>query len=394
MYLVDGRRYAAGESELQRALAAAYGRRHRPVCLCADPHAPFYITRLGAIYVLKRMPFTGNQHSIDCPHYEPPAELSGLGEVLGTAISESPNTGMTQLRVDFSLSKGAPHVVPQGVSKDGGVGRGAGASLTLRGLLHYLWNEAELTKWRPGFEGKRRWAVVRSHLLAAASNKILKGLPLTDVLYVPEAFSIDGATAIRSRRTVRFDRGLRRSTGCPPRKMILVGELKEVVQARIHFSAIIKHLPDMPFFMSSDLHRRTMRQFDRELSLWAGNPDCHLIVAATFGLSEWGQPALDELCLVLTSAQWIPLVDGFDKLLIDRLVCERRSFDKSLGFNSRLPPSAISAVLLDATSAPIPLAIDRDSDLGEGGMTLSNTELKKDGWRWHIDSTHMPALPT
>ncbi|WP_082549301.1 DUF1173 family protein [Rhizobacter sp. Root404] len=391
MYLVDGRRYATGGSELQHALAAAYVRRLRPVCLCADPHAPLYIARLGAIFMLKRMPFTGGQHAIACPHYEASEELSGMGQILGTAISESPDTGMTQLRVDFSLSKGATHAVPQAESADRGVASGTGAALTLRGLAHYLWREAELTRWRPGFDGKRTWGVVRSHLLTASSNKNVKGSPLTDVLYVPEAFTVAGADAIRARRKFRFDMGLRRSTSGPARKMILVGELKEVLPARIHFSAIIKHAPDMPFFMSSDLHRRTMRQFDCELSLWAGNPECHLLVVATFGLTDWGQPAIDEICLVLASAQWIPLVDGFDKLLIDRLVRDRRAFDKSLGFNSRLPPGAISAVLLDATSGPVPLAIDRD-DIDDQNAR-SDVGLTGASWRWQVHGTDMPALP-
>jgi len=45
-----------------------------------------YIAKVGNRYIVKRMPDTGQLHSPDCDSYEPPAELSGLGEVLGSAI--------------------------------------------------------------------------------------------------------------------------------------------------------------------------------------------------------------------------------------------------------------------------------------------------------------------
>lgn len=390
MYLVDGRRYEADEPGLERALAAAYDDRIRPLCLCCDPAVPVYITRLGGTFVLKRMPFTGSQHAVGCTHYEPREELSGLGEVLGTAISEDPDTGVTQLRVGFSLSKGAPRAVDAGAGQDSGSVRSDGARLSLRGLLHYLWREAELTKWRPAFDGKRSWPVVRSHLLAAASNKVLKAVSLADSLYIPEPFTVVEADAIRIRRERRFASGLKRN-GQAHSKMILIGELKEIIPTRCHFNVVIKHVPDAPFLLNTDLHRRMTRHFENELALWTGSAETHLIMAATFALTDWGQPMIDELCLVPTSAQWLPVDDGFEKQLIDRLVSERRAFDKSLGFNSKLPPGSISAVLLDARQAPVALALDRtldrELDLGAVARPASTT------WRWQVYTTEIPTLP-
>ena len=37
----------------------------------------------------------------------------------------------------------------------------SGTKLSLRGLLHYLWDQGELTRWQPGFAGKRTWSTVR-----------------------------------------------------------------------------------------------------------------------------------------------------------------------------------------------------------------------------------------
>jgi hypothetical protein len=66
-----------------------------------------YVARLGASdgYIVKRMPDTGSHHAPDCPSYEPPAEVSGLGQVLGSAITEDPATGETTLKLDFPMSK-------------------------------------------------------------------------------------------------------------------------------------------------------------------------------------------------------------------------------------------------------------------------------------------------
>ena len=63
------------------------------------------VARLGEGYIVKRIPGTGSHHAPDCPHYEPPAEFSGLGQVLGSAITEDPATGETTLKLDFPLSK-------------------------------------------------------------------------------------------------------------------------------------------------------------------------------------------------------------------------------------------------------------------------------------------------
>ncbi len=391
MYLVAGQRYEAHEHGLERALAAAYGERIRPLCLCSEPSLPVYITRLGVTFVLKRMPFTGSQHAVGCSHYEPPAELSALGEVLGSAISVDPDTGLTRLRVGFSLSKGAPRAVDARAAQDSASARSDGSRLSLRGLVHFLWREAELTKWRPAFAGKRSWAVVRSHLLSAASNKLLKGLSLVDALYVPEAFTVADAQAIRGRRRLRFAQGLRRP-GQTGSKMILIGELKEIVPTRSHFNVVVKHMPDAPFSLSTDLHRSMIRRFESELALCTASAETHLIIGATYSLADWGQPMIDELCLVSTTAQWLPVDDGFEKQLTDRLVSERRAFDKSLGFNSKLHSSSTSAVLLDAPQAPVALVLDRTGDSQLAGHVISPRPVAST-WRWQVHATDLPALP-
>ena len=64
---------------------------------------PMYIAQLGEHLVLKRMPNSGKAHAPDCDSFEPPPELSGLGQVMGSAIREDPDAGLTTLKLDLNL---------------------------------------------------------------------------------------------------------------------------------------------------------------------------------------------------------------------------------------------------------------------------------------------------
>lgn len=173
-YLIGGRRLEVGSAEFGEAIAAAHATHQRPRCLCLFEGVEMYVARLAGTdegFIVKRMPDTGCHHAPDCPSYEPPAELSGLGQVLGSAIAEDPITGETALKLGFALTKvGGRSTTPAaGVASDSVASDGT--KLSLRGLLHYLWDQAELTHWQPGFASKRSWGTVRRHLLLAAQNR-------------------------------------------------------------------------------------------------------------------------------------------------------------------------------------------------------------------------------
>ncbi|MFX8156693.1 DUF1173 family protein, partial [Acinetobacter baumannii] len=74
--------------------------------------------------------------------------------------------------------------------------RSDGTKLTMRGLMHFLMDEAGLTRWTPAMAGRRNWYVVRRELLKAASSKMTKGQPLPTLLHIPESFALDRADEI------------------------------------------------------------------------------------------------------------------------------------------------------------------------------------------------------
>ena len=201
VYEVGGQRFEAASRGFAEAVADAHAAHRRPRCMCLVDGVEMYVARLAGTdegFIVKRMPNTGSHHAPDCPSYEPPPESSGLGQVLGSAITEDPATGETTLKLDFSMSKIAGRSAMPTAGGDSDRVTSSGTKLSLRGLLHYLWDQADLTRWHPGFAGKRTWSTVRKHLLLAAENKIARGDSLRSRLYIPEVFSVEQRDAINA----------------------------------------------------------------------------------------------------------------------------------------------------------------------------------------------------
>ena len=87
VYEIAGRRFEIGSRGFAEAIADAHAAHQRPRCMCLVEGVEMYVARLGDGYIVKRMPDTGSHHAPDCPSYEPPAESSGLGQVLGSRRS-------------------------------------------------------------------------------------------------------------------------------------------------------------------------------------------------------------------------------------------------------------------------------------------------------------------
>jgi hypothetical protein len=394
VYEIAGRRFEVGSRGFADAIADAHATHHRPRCMCQVEGVEMYVARLGEGYIVKRMPDTGSHHSPDCPSYEPPAEFSGLGQVLGSAITEDPATGETTLKLDFPLTKmpGRSQVPPAGGDNDSVASDGT--KLTLRALLHYLWDQAELTRWHPGFAGKRTWATVRRHLLKATDHKLARGEALRARLYVPEPFSIDERDAINARRLAHWQEAVA-VPGKPQHLMLLVGEVKEIVPARYGFRVIVKHVPDQAFAIDEQLYRRLGHRFESELTLWGAFDTIRMIMVATFGLSSAGIPAIHELCLMPVTQQWLPVEDGFEKQLVERLVGENRSFVKGLHYNLGPGERIASAALTDcAGSVPMLFILPTDVDeTSPGNESRAPGHPGTAAWTWRRSGETIPPLP-
>lgn len=396
VYDIGGRRWVKDAPDFAQAIAEAYTNRQRPRCLCRPEGdgIEMYVARLMNGYIVKRMPNTGSLHATACPSYELPADLSGLGQLVGTAIVENPATGETALKLDFPLSKlpGRSSQTPAASTSPSISSQGQ--KLSLRALLHYLWDQAELTHWHPGFAGKRNWAVVRRHLLSAAAHKFARGSALQNRLYVPEVFSVEQRDPLNARRLAEWTSALAHP-GKPSQLMLLIGEVKEIVPSRYGFRAAIKHVPDQAFAIDERLFRQLERRFAGELALWGAFDPIHLVMIGTFCVSYSGLPTIDSLSLVTFTPEWIPVDSPHEAQLVRSLVNCRRSFVKTLRYNLCAGTSMASAVLTDLGD-PFELYIATESDTTEESSVepSSAPDHPARHWVWHPSQQPLPPFPT
>lgn len=396
MLRVQEHLFELSDPSLTPALASIYGSKVRPFCDCQPGGVEMYIAKITGKFAVKRMPNTGQDHAPHCDSYEPPAELSGLGQLLGNAIDENADEGVTTLKLGFSLTKVPGKTAPcVGMAEKDSV-KSDGNKLTLRGTLHYLWEQAGFNRWSPAMEGKRSWAVIRKYLLLAAENKIAKAGALAERLYIPEPFSADKKSEIAYRRAARLAKA-----AAPAKEtlqlMIVIGEVAEIGKARFGFKIRFKHVPDCDFMMNEELHKRLQNRFASELSLWNSNADngAHLMAIATVGIGSTGVPSFEEIALMVVSGSWVPFENQFDLVLLGMLSEKKRRYVKGLRYNLTSTTPLAAAVLSDTD--PLPTALYVLPPGASGAYLEEISQLvdasKLPSIKWSPDSGEFPILP-
>jgi len=345
--------YLVNDSTIERSnpvfldeLGKSYQDKNRPLCLCKRPGVLMYIARSGDSFVLKRMPCSGHQHHPNCESFEIPAELSGRGALDNKAIKEDQETGMTNLKLDFSLSKSsANRAMPAGDGKESTTIKADPAKLSIRSVLHFLYEEAGLNKWSPKMGGKRNWFIVRKYLQSAAQNVTTRRSPLAESLLIPEKFTVEDKDSISSRRRQFFNK--LKKTGSKQAMGLLIGEVKAIEPTRFDYKMIIKHMPSTPVYMGEDVFKRIHKQFSLEMAFFEQDENVHLLAISTFLLSASGCPQIDTISFMLLDRNWLPFENIEELELNERLVTEERHFIKGLRYNLGGSDVIASAVITD-----------------------------------------------
>ncbi|MGV6941951.1 DUF1173 domain-containing protein [Stenotrophomonas maltophilia] len=394
-YLIDNQTFTTSDHGAQALLAKAYAAKKRPACPCTRPPIPMYIAKIEGHFYVKRMPNTGAKHAPVCDSYEPPAALSGLGEVSGAAIQEDTESGITSIKLDFALTKTGARPAPAATGAESASVRTDGKKLTIRGLLHYLWDQAQFNRWSPNMDGRRSWGTIHKYLTVAASNKSAKGESLAESLFVPEPYSPDRRADIDGRRRKLLMPLV--PSGKSRRLMLVVGEVKEIGAARYGGKITIKHLPGMALLINEDLHKRLDKRFASELALWdtLAESGVRLMLIGTMGQNDGGTYSLHEIALMLVTAQWLPFQTKDEYDLIDAMVRSNRRFTVGLRYNLPSDRPLATAVLSDTTPAAVAmyaLPIQAGSAYFEQLAELVD-EAQMPAWFWRQGEA-MPALPS
>lgn len=344
-YEILGWEVSGNEEDFESLVARSYSQRQKVRCLCrGDVDLDLYIAKRNETHVIARWPGTGTRHAPHCEHYEAPDFLTGLGQVRGSAIVDDAESGETTLKFGFPLSRGPARAAPQALTNDKPDVKSTGQRLTMRGLLHYLWDRAELTHWHPGMASKRNWFVVRRQLLAAALGCKARGDSLAKRLFIPETFRLDEKDALLRRRHDH----LAPAEASRDAIMILIGEVKAIEAARYGEKIVVRHLPDWPFLMDDDMARRFHKRFAIEEELWRSDPEeSHLVIAASFSIGASGLPQLFEITVMPVTREWLPYEGLDERSLVRKAVQERRRFVKGLRLNLASDKPIASIALTD-----------------------------------------------
>lgn len=392
-FSILGRIIGIDDADLQEALAAVYDTQERPRCLCQPDGIEMYVAKHRE-FVIKRMPDSGSTHHPSCPSYEPEYQHSGLGELVGEAVLE-PEPGHIELRVDFPwmrrLGHGVPGSEPQEVLEVS-VPR---KRMSLRALLHYLFERAGFNRWAPAMVGKRNQGVLRKYLLEAAEDIMVKGVSLSARLYVPEPFN-ENTKAEAARRRREKLAVLRPYEGHIPLALV-IGEYKTCEATAQGYRVWVKHMPDAPLLIERKAWARIERVFAPLFEACDADTGhrVRLVVAALIRARREFTYEIDAMSLMLASEHWIP-VEGVHELpLIDALVNQQRRFIKPLRYDAKSAAPFPNALLLDSGPQPVPLHVlsafmEAKERAAKEKAVAATKELP---WTWWTDQP-LPRLPT
>jgi len=392
-FTILGQVWDADDPGIQTILARIHETNERPRCMCVQGGVEMYVA-LHRQYMVKRMPDTGAQHHPSCVAFEAAPQQSGLGELVGEAILES-EAGAVELRVDFPWTRSVGRGVARSESQDVAEVAVPRRRMSLRALMHFLFERAGFNRWSPAMEGRRNQAVLHKYLLEAAQTMVVKGMPLADRLYVPEPFHEADKAACAQRRRSKLA-VLHPKEGQSPLALV-IGEFKASDESPWGRRFWIKHMPDAPLLLAEKTWARIAKAYAPLLEARDadGGQRVRLMLAALIRERREFTYEIDVASLMLTSEHWIPIEGVYELPLVDALVHQQRRFIKPLRYDARHAAGFANALLLDAGEQTVPLHIV-SSYLDSKEQAAKAAALKGaegTAWVWHTNQSMPPFMP-
>ena len=285
--------------------------------------------------------------------------MSGLGELLGEAIIEhAPD--QVEVRTDFAMSRLPGKAVPRGEAAiDPAEVHAPRKRMSLRALLHFLFERAGFNRWYPAMEGRRNQGVLHKYLSEAARGVMVKGASLDERLYVPEPFRVELKDEIGERRRKKLALLLSPEEAVQYKMAIIVGEYYGSEPTAFGRRIVVKHMPDVPLYIEKKAWEHVERSYAAILQ--ARDADVpkkpRVMMAALVYAKRDHIYQVDTVSMMLTTDQWIPL-DGLHELpLIELLQSEQRAFMKPMRYDARSAAGFPNVLLLDTGKVPVPLHV-------------------------------------
>jgi hypothetical protein len=393
-FLIKGRTYASNDPELQDALVRVYDTLERPRCMCVPGGIEMYVAKHRQ-YVVKRMPDSGPQHHATCISYEPEFGQSGLGELIGESIIEhSPES--VELRVDFPLARVPGRAFVRRAAQEPAEIHAPRHRMSLRAVLHFLFERAGFNRWYPAMEGKRTQGVIHRYLMEAAEGIQTKGVTLSERLYIPEPFHEQRKTEIAERRRSKLEVLQSPEDDVQFKMALVIGEYKGEKASPLGRKVWLKHMPEAPLFIDLKAWERIERAYGGLLDARDADTKTkqRAVICALIYAKREHTYQIDTASFMLTTENWIP-VEGIHEVdLIQVLTEHRRRFMKPLRYDAGSVAPFPNVLLLDTGAKPTPLHVV-SALMDPNDRAAKEKALKGQGdyaWVWHTDRK-MPPLP-
>lgn len=308
-------------------------------CMCGGPGArrlSIHSRSNSDRFHLARFPETGPDHSDDCIYYGVDPGMSGLGAYRRGVVQEL-DDGATKIKLKVGLQQRAalaPEEADIGAGSEAKASksnrRTGQASMTLLGLLHFLWTQAGLISWSPGMEGKRNLGVVHYHLMQRAKTTYAGRTRLAQNLLV--------GTPASSGQQAGHNRAKALEAVTERRRLVVVAPLAQHQDGLEGGKTLpIASFHGIPYLNVDEANWEPLqRRFPRELDAWrAGN--VVVAIAQTEPPKSSGgsmRAQVVDIALMQVTREWIPVDSGYEALVADQLVAAKRRFEKPLRFDA------------------------------------------------------------
>jgi hypothetical protein len=298
-------------------------------CLCTTPPQPLVIRLRGGHYHLAGWPDQGGRHDTRCPFFKLAPAVTGRSGYAVGAIAETADG--THIRLHQPLTvRGGEDTRPGGDEAEPAEALSRN-TVSLLGLLHWLWEQAGLNRWDHQGE-PRGWPHVSAALTQALTGSTVNGQPLDSCLYVPVPFTPDGrdyANAVLDRFVSAL--GARRA-GSRWRGLILA-EVRGISPTPYGEAIMLRHAKT-PVFASAEVMDRARRAYRPAFAGSQPGRSRQIVLLLVDRTARRNLVAVD-LCAMLTSHVYVPADSACEVQMADHLVARGRDFIKPCRYDDR-----------------------------------------------------------
>ncbi|MGC0880091.1 DUF1173 family protein [Pantoea agglomerans] len=292
-------------------------------------------------YWLARWSYSGSEHASDCRFYSVWADEK-QGEIYTSDVVKAVSPGHFRIKLPTGLQKKEvterdATEQPTGIRAEGK--RKRQPAMRLLGLLHFMWEQAEINHWHPNFDKRTRdnaWAAWR---LKQVAEKISIGKTLLKSVLV--IMARPGTQEIRN-NWATID-----AAAASNKRLIMITSLKTCKteeEGCLNGTLPLAEAAGFPSLdVQADLISRLNRSFSRELGDWRRGQKVMLIAETDPPVKKFRQRdgkavpyntcTVIDAALMTVSSRFIPLDSSWEGVIEEKLWQEKRQFIKPLRYD-------------------------------------------------------------